>query len=35
MRHRFVFGFPLMLLLALFVLVYFASQRYESFLSQR
>ena len=35
MRHRFFFAFPTMLLLALFLLVYFASQRYESLLSQR
>ncbi len=35
MRHRFFFAFPLTLLFALFVLVYFASQRYESLLSQR
>jgi hypothetical protein len=35
MRHRFFFAFPLTLILALLVLVYFAAQRYESLLTQR
>ena len=35
MRHRFFFAFPILLIFALFLLVYFASQRYESLLSQR
>lgn len=32
MRHRFFFAFPLTLILFLFLLVYFASQRYETLL---
>ncbi len=35
MRHRFFFAFPLTLIFALLILVYFASQRYELLLSQR
>jgi len=35
MRHRFFFAFPLALLLALFMLAYFASQRSEMLWQQR
>jgi hypothetical protein len=35
MRQRFFFAFPLTLIFVLFLLVYFASQRYEALLTQR
>jgi hypothetical protein len=35
MRHRFFFAFPILLILTLFLLVYFASQHHEMLLTQR